>query len=69
MNTNKEIIDDNLWAKKCGGPVRPHTLHTPKSATEYIPFPKFIVRFSHVSEHISEKIVRCSQSFEKSPQI
>ena len=33
MNTNKEIIDDNLWAKKCGDPVQPHTLHTPKSTT------------------------------------
>ena len=31
------IIYVNLWgARKCGGPVRPHTPHTPKSATAYM---------------------------------
>ena len=28
VSTNKEIIDDNLWSKKCGGPVRPNTAHS-----------------------------------------
>ena len=33
VNTNKEITDDNSWATKCGGLVRPHTPHTHKCAT------------------------------------